>query len=400
LPIAGASLPDRSGGNAAAERLTVALGSIGFSGGFSLSAFNRRTTELGIGVFGVLPNAAAAKGLSAAAKAATAAQRSRQAKPVDLNNMEGKARAARQRADNFDRLQPKLDDVTRRVEKARDKLVDLKETLTAMRKQIVLAQDTTIDDTQRRLHANEFDRLLGNLNIKVRVAGSVGMNLIGSKIRDIFNPDTLTYKTRPDSPVSQTVTGVYSGSEYFITDGNGDTFYADIYGSILTKFPAVEGDEGELVSVDDSIVYDPDTGAISLTRNGEGTPYLSGTLTRKGLGVLHSAFYENFTDPARLDDALADLDAASSTLRFNISKIEATLGKVSAQRDFNERLVEEHRSLANKIDTTATLDSTQAILASQREQLLFAATFETTLTFNGGGGLVALAVSNLLDISA
>lgn len=376
------------------------VGSVGFSGGFSLSDFNKRSSALGLGLVGLLPNASAARGLAAAAHAASAAQRDRQAKPLDLDNIDGKARAARQRANNFNRLQSKLDDVTRRVGKAHDTLVALKGILTAMRKQIVLAQDATIDDSQRRQHANEFDRLLGELNIKVRVAGPVGMNLIGSSIRDIFDPDTLTYKTRPDSPVSQTVTGIYSGSDYFITDGNGDTFYPDLYGSILKKFPEVEGDEGELVSVDDSIVYDPTSGAISLTRSGESTPYLSGTLSAKGLGVVHSAFYDNFTDPARLAEALDDLDSASSTLRFNLAVMETRLARVTAQRDFNERLVDEHRAIANKVETNLSLEATQAALAEQRAALLFGAAFESTLTFDGSGSLVALGVSNLLDISA
>ena len=249
---------------------------------------------------------------------------------------------------------------------ARDTLVDLKKLLSDMRKQIVLAQSTEIDDTQRAIHADTFDQLLGQLNLKVRSSGGISDNLIGSSIRDVFTPGTLTYKTKPDSPVDQTVTGIFSGSDFFITDGNGDKFYPGIFGATLIKFPTDFGDEGELVSDTDTVDYDSVSGAISLTRDGEGSPYLSGTLERKGLGVLNSFLYGNFTDAAKRDEALADLDAASATLRFNITIIETQLTKVTAHRDFNAGLIEEHRALATNVKQQEILDQQTKALEEQK----------------------------------
>lgn len=164
------------------------------------------------------------------------------------------------------------------------------------------------------------------------LAGFIGTNLIGTSIRDDFDPDEITYQTKPDSPVRNTVSGIFSQSDFFITDGSGDDFYPDIYGSVLTKFPNPNDESGEVVSTDDTVVFDPDTGAISLTHDGEGSPYLDGTLTRKGLGILFSFPYNNFEDDASLNQALGDVDAASATIRFNIGFLEGELAKVSAAR--------------------------------------------------------------------
>lgn len=83
-----------------------------------------------------------------------------------------------------------------------------------------------------------------------------------------------------------------------------------------------------MVATDDTVVFDPDTGAITLTHYGEASPYLDGTLTRKGLGILFSFLYNNFEDDASLDRALEDVGAASATIRFNIGFLEGELAKV------------------------------------------------------------------------
>ena len=367
--------------------------------GFDFDSFSARNAQLGATLFTSLPSLSAARGLRAAALATAAAQRSRGAQDAGASDLERAARLAKQEARNFGRLSAKLDRTVATVEKARDKLVELKEILSDMRKQIVLAQSGTIDDTQRRVHADTFDQLLGKLNIKVRSAGGIDGNIIGSSIRDIFTPQTLTYQTRPDSAVSQTVAGVFSGSDYLIVDGNGDTYFPDLFGSLVQKFPFEDDDNGEIIAEDDTVVYDPDTGAISITRSGEGSPFLTGTLERKGLGVLHSVLYGNFTDPAQLDDALADLDGASAKLRFNIAVIEGQLAKVTAHRDVNEGRVLENQALVAKAEQQQSFEESTAALEAQRNQILFASTFQSTVTFNGGGSLLSLGVASLFDFS-
>lgn len=356
-----------------------------------------RLNALSLSLFSALPGASTSNGLLAAARASASAARDRATERVDFSNIEGKARLAEQRAKNFSRLSSKLERTTAAVTDARDTLVDIKKLLSDMRKQIVLAQSGTIDDTQRAVHADTFDQLLGQLNIKVRNSGGIEGNIIGSSIRDVFTPSTLTYKTKPDSPIDQTVTGIFSGSDYFITDGNGDNHYPGIFGAVLTKFPTDFGDEGQIVSDTDTVVYDADTGAISLTRDGEASPYLSGTLERKGLGVLNSFLYGNFTDPDKLDEALADLDAASATLRFDITVIETQLAKVTAHRDFNAKMIEEHNALANNVQQQALLEQTQKALDDQKQTLLFNNLLQSALSFDGGGNLLSLSIQRQFD---
>ncbi len=358
-----------------------------------------RLNALSLSLFSVLPGASTSGSLLSAARAGASAARARSVEGVDFTNIEGKARLAEQRAKNFSRLSSKLERTTAAVTDARDTLGDLKKILSDMRKQIVLAQSDTIDDTQRAVHADTFDQLLGQLNIKVRNAGGIEGNIIGSSIRDVFTPSTLTYKTKPDSPIDQTITGIFSGSDYFITDAGGDNYYPGIFGATLTKFPTDFGDEGEIVADTDTIVYDPDTGSISLTRDGEASPYLSGTLQRKGLGVLNSFLYGNFTDPDKLDDALADLDAASATLRFDITIIETQLAKVTAHRDFNAKLIEEHQALASNVQQQALLEETQKALDAQKQTLLFNNLLQTALSFDGGGNLLSLTIQRQFDES-
>lgn len=368
--------------------------------GFDFASFSSRNAALGASLFSALPNLSASRGLLTAARASAAAQRSRDVEGVDVSNLEGKARLARQRAQDFGRLSGKLDRTVATVEKARDKLLELKEILSDMRKQIVLAQSGTIDDAQRRVHADAFDQLLGKLNIKVRTAGGSNGNIIGSSIRDVFEPQPLTYRTRPNGTFDQSVGGVFSGSDYVITDGVGDKFFPDLFGSQVLKFPFSTTDDGEIIADTDAVVFDADTGAISITHDGDASPFLTGTLERKGLGVLHSVLYGNFTDPALLDDALADLDAASAKLRFNVAVIEGQLTKVTAHRDFNAGLVEEHQGLASKVEQRKTLEETEAAFVAQREQLLFASAFQSSFSFNAGGSLLSLGVSSLFDFSA
>ncbi len=358
-----------------------------------------RLNALSLNLFASLPNASTSNSLLAAARASSSAARDRATERVDFTNIEGKARLAEQRAKNFGRLTSKLERTTAAVSDARDTLLDVKKLLSDMRKQIVLAQSGTIDDTQRAVHADTFDQLLGQLNIKVRNSGGIEGNIIGSSIRDVFTPSTLTYKTKPDSPIDQTVTGVFSGSDFFITDGNGDNYYPGVFGATLTKFPTDFGDEGQIVSDTDTIVFDPDTGSISLTRDGETSPYLSGTLQRKGLGVLNSFLYGNFTDPVKLDEALADLDAASAKLRFDITIIETQLTKVTAHRDFNAKLVQEHNDLATNVQQQALLEQTQKALDEQKRTLLFNNLLESALSFDGGGNLLSLSIQRQFDES-
>ena len=367
---------------------------------FDLDAFNSLTGSFNAQLFAALPSANAASGLRAAALASATAQRRAAGVSDGSSTLESNARRAEQQARTYQRLSSQLDRAVTTVTKARDTLQELKTFLADMRKLVVLAQGDTIDDAERRQHADTFNQLLGKLNIKVRSSGGSSGNLIGSSIRDIFTPQEVVYRTRPNSAVTQTVSGIYSGSDYTITDGDGNVFFADLFGSVLRQFPFDDAVDGDTVGDADTVSFNADTGALSITREGESDPFITGTVERKGLGVLHSFFYGNFTDPALLDDALADIDAASSKLRFNIAVIEGQLTKVTAHRDFNENLIEENRDLAIKFRTELSSEEQKAALEAERQQLLFASVFQGTVSFDGSGTLLSLGIQSIFDFEA
>lgn len=370
---------------------------VGVSFSSKYNGFSSLENALAYNLISSLPDLSASRSLMTAARANTAAKRKQAAERPETMALERKARLAQRHAQNYSRLSAKLDMTVRNVEKAVDRLKEFRDILIDMRRRIVLAQNPDLTDSQRLRHANEFDRLVGQLNIKARSAGSVGSNLIGNSIRDIFAGDAITYRTKPDSLVSQTVTGVYSASEYVIETADGTRYFADIYGSILQRFPFSDDGEELLVRDEDLVGFDSATGALSITRPGEGAPFLEGTVRRHGLGVLHSYFYGNFQDPAKLEEALADLDAASAKLRFNTAVMEGQFAKVKAHRDFNAKLVQQHNDLAQSVQIDKMLDETQEALDTRRRDILFAETFNSVLSFNRTGGVVALGLVSMFD---
>ena len=350
------------------------------------------------GLFAVLPDAAAARGLQSAARASAAVARDK-ALDLDARSIEAKARTAKKEAQNLGRITNKLNRAVKTIEKALDRLTEIKTNISDMRRQIVTASDASVSIDERRVFGDRFDRFLGDLNIRIKGAGFLGTNIIGTSIRDDFDPDQVNYQIKPDSPENKTLEGIFSQSDFFITDGNGDDFYPDIYGSILTKFPNPAAEDGKVVYHDDSVNYNNNTGEISLTHSGEGTPYLQGTLERKGLGILFSFLYNNFEDDGSLETALSDVDAASATLRFNIGFLEGELAKVRSAQTLVEGKIRERFDFAAGVETKAMTEKNRAAIVEQRQDLLFQATVQNTLAFNSQGGALTLTSPSVFDLS-
>ena len=137
-------------------------------------------------------------------------------------------RAANGRAAAFEALRSKLNIVTKTLDKATERLVEVKEILLDMQKRITLAQKTGVTATERTAYAQQFDQLLGDVNLRVKTAGYSGTNLIGTSFRDSFTPDNLEYRSRPNSLSTVIVSGEYLGSDYYVEDANGDQHYPTI----------------------------------------------------------------------------------------------------------------------------------------------------------------------------
>ena len=368
---------------------------LGTSGASGLSS---AFSTVGLELFSLLPDAAAARGLSSAA----AARDRIDSRPATQDrNIELAARQAEREAKDLSRIKFKLDTVTAIVERARDKLDEIRLLLVDMRKAVELSQSSTATDDEKRTQANVFDQKLGLINIKVRNFGTIGNNLLGSQFRDVFDADTISFPIRPNSLQEDSITGLFAGSDFTITqNGTGDVFVPDIFGAKVQSLPISindDVDDGIQLLDDDTVSLDNDTGAVSITRNGEATPVLEGNLERKGLDVLFSPFYGNFLNDTSLQEALEDVDSATQTIRFITGVFDGFVGRVGARRDQIASRIAENEKFAQRVESENLRAQLLAQAEQQRNALLFSGAFNSTISFTDSGVLTT-AIDNLLDV--
>ena len=123
------------------------------------------------------------------------------------------------------------------------------------------------------------------------------------------------------------------------------------------------------------------------------------TVTRKGLGVLHTFLYNDFEDDTSLDRALSDVDNASAKIRFNIGFLKGELAKASAAQSFVEGQIKSKNKFAASVEAQAFGDERRAALEAERQDLLFSAAFQGSVGFNRQGGLFKLTSPAIFDFS-
>jgi len=372
---------------------------LSLGGGGGVSALSSAFSKVGFELFSLLPDAAAARGLSVAA----AAQKRQRIEPPSIDrSLELAARRSEQEARGLGRIRTKLDSVTRTVERAREKLDEIRLLLVDMRKAVELSQSASADDDEKRTQASVFDQKLGLINIKVRNFGTLGNNLLGSRFRDVFEADTISFPVRPNSLQEDSITGLFAGSDFTITEtSTGDVYVPDIFGSRVQALPIdinTDIDSGVLLLDDDTVSLDNDTGAISITRSGDGSPTLEGTLERKGLDVLFSPFYGHFLDDNELDEALSDVDAATQTVRFMSGIFDGFVGRLRARRDQVATLIKANEKLVSKVQSEQLRQELEAQFAAHRQQLLFSSALQTTPSFQDSG-VLSTTIDNFVSQS-
>ena len=333
-----------------------------------------------------------AVGAAAAARTARVAAIARNSGPsgpdfnADQARLDARARESVRQVQAFSKLKVKQNRAVKTLDKAVTRLNEMKNLLLEARELIVTAQIPGKTAEAQRDLANSFDQKLGKLNLRAKGASFFGVNMIGGSIRDVFQANDLEVQIRPGSLVTTTYTGKFLGSDYSVTDGSGDTFLPNIFGSTLVQFPNADpNDIGVLLQDDDTVVFDHDTGALSITRSGGGAPVLQGTLERKGIGVLHSYFYGNFQDAALRDKALEETDAALATLRVQISLFESKLTRAEVAVEFSQGQIDENSSVAGSIQAAKEGAERRFLLEEQKRQFLFESALQTALSYNSQG---------------
>jgi hypothetical protein len=371
--------------------MVLSLGKSG-SGGFA-SAFS----TVGLELFSLLPDVAAARGLANVARALDRANLE-PAQPDRKIALAG--RQAEQEAKGLRRIKSKLDAVSSIVERGRAKLDEIRLLLVDMRKNVELSLKANATEDEKRVQANAFDQKIGLINIKVRNFGTLGNNLLGSQFRDVFSADTISFPVRPNSLQEDSVTGLFAGSDFTITESStGNVFVPDIFGSKVQSLPINNGDlnDGVLLLDDDTIALNNDTGDVSITRNGASSAVLEGTLERHGLNVLFSPFYGSFLNDTSLKQALADVDKATKTSRFLSGIFDSFVGRVGARRDQVTNLIKENEKVVSRIESDNLRNTLLAQAEQQRSAILFSNVFNSTLSFQDSG-LLSDAISNLIDV--
>ena len=176
-------------------------------------------------------------------------------KGVNQARLERQARESERILQGYSKLKIKQKRAVRTLEKANERLGEMKKIMLKARELIVLAQSPDATTEGKRDLANLFDQLLGKYNLRAKGAGFFGVNLIGGSIRDIFDANDLEVQSKPGSLVNTVYDGNFPGSDYAITDGNGDTFLPSIFHASVIKFPNADAtDSGVLLKNDDTVV--------------------------------------------------------------------------------------------------------------------------------------------------
>ncbi len=358
--------------------------------------FNNSIQELNSSLFSTIGQAASARTV----QVALAGRNSGPSGPVESRDqaaLEARARESVRVVEGFTKLTIKQKRAVKTLEKTTERLGEMKALLLEARELIIKAQNTETTTETKREFAKKFDQLIGKFNLRAKGAGHLGTNLIGSSIRDIFDANDLEVPNRPKSLATTTYQGNFLGADYVVTDNGGDVFLPNIFGSTLIQFPPPDtNDTGTLLQNSDTVSFDSTTGAVSITREGEGTPILEGTLERKGVGVLHSYFYGSFEDETLRDTALEDVTKALSSLRFNITMFESQQTRAEVALKFSEGQIEENRGVAARIEAEKFANERRFSLEEQKRQVLFEQSLTNSLNY-GTQGLAGILQKSLLD---
>ena len=283
--------------------------------------------------------------------------------------------------------------------KAQDQFTYLSSAITYLQDQITALENGDITASQL---ATTFDNKLHKINDLVDAASvtySDGgkyftKNLLASTSRLTYGTQSLVAPYNSTTDTVQ-VSGVYLGTDYYITDSSSGNVYLSDTGYLsndaatgtLSEYSSYPGSPtGVSTSVDNITLnsFDSSTGAVQFTSAATGT--VNGTVTRGGLGLLDSFLYDNFNSADGISRAKADLQNAEALVLNTQASFRATATTLQTRSDlFNTQILGLDQQVANQVQNVT--DAGQAKLLSTQIQFSIAQ-FDFALLASRGNGIV------------
>ena len=175
--------------------------------------------------------------------------------------------------------------------------------------------------------ARSFNATLNSLN---NAANSTfdSPNLIGPNGTSSFS------YVATDTAVNRTVTHTFLGTDYTITDSDGNRWIREgEFTKILVQVdPATGAKTGKQASVNDGVRLDSISGdsvTFTINQNTADAEQFTGTLSRTGLDVLDAWLYEGLETNAGRTRAIDDIAAAKATLDTQLARFRAATAQAT-----------------------------------------------------------------------
>ena len=204
-------------------------------------------------------------------------------------------------------------------------------------------------------------------------------NLINSTSRTTFSPQTVYAPYNSKGDLLQ-INGIYLGTDYYITDGDGDFWNSDTGFAVdeasvgtLTEYDSINtfpsGATGTSVSVDSAITaFTFANDVVNVTLGG--VSIANGTVTRGGLGLLDAFLYANFDttlDADAINRAQEDLQSAESLVLTSEAELRTSLATMESRVDVFNSLIDAADTEVVNLLTNLRSGSAAEILSAQLE---------------------------------
>jgi hypothetical protein len=208
-------------------------------------------------------------------------------------------------------------------------------------------------------YAKGFDALLKSLH-ESAVKGGKQPNMLGS--------DNASYSYRVGiHGQTNKVQGAYLGSEYSITDTEGKKWVADLSGGLLRRYDDYSGTQAaESGNFNDGIRLDSRSGSdltFTIAPNTADPKQFTGTLETKGLGLVHSWYYDGLSTEEGRSRATAALNDAKEAINLEISRYELSLTTAKFYENRANLEAKGYREKASALN----IESAQEIAKAQEE---------------------------------